>query len=157
MVCGGRHDIFKLRLEPTVLDDITWNDEVMKDEIFGPVLPVIEYENIEDAIKIINEHPKPLALYIFSKAHKLQREILKNTSSGGVCINDILSHITTKHLPFGGVGNSGLGSYHGKKSFDTFTHEKSVLRKSFLVDMPVRYPPYVKLTGLMKRIINIIS
>jgi aldehyde dehydrogenase (NAD+) len=157
LVCGGSHDISRLRIEPTVLDNINWNDEVMKDEIFGPVLPVLEYENVEDAIKIINEHPKPLALYIFSRSHKLQYKILNSTSSGGVCINDILSHITTEHLPFGGVGNSGMGSYHGKKSFDTFTHEKSVLRKSFLIDMPVKYPPYVKLTGAMKRIINLIS
>lgn len=156
-VCGGNYDKSRLRIEPTLLDNINWSDEVMKDEIFGPVLPVLEFDKIEDAIKIVNEHPKPLALYIFSRSRRFQNAIIKNISAGGVCINDILSHITTENLPFGGVGNSGMGSYHGKKSFDTFTHEKSVLRKSFLVDTPIKYPPYIKLTGLMKRIINLIS
>ena len=157
IVTGGKYDNERLRIEPTVIEDISWDDNIMKDEIFGPILPVLEFDDVDEVINIVNEHPKPLALYVFSKSRKFQKLIINKTSSGGVCINDVLSHITTEHLPFGGVGESGMGSYHGKKSFDSFTHEKSVMRKSFLIDTPVKYPPYIKLTGFMKRIIKIIS
>jgi acyl-CoA reductase-like NAD-dependent aldehyde dehydrogenase len=114
----------------------------MQEEIFGPILPVIEYGDLEEVISAINERPKPLSLYFFSTNRGNQEKVLMNTSSGGVCINDTIIHLATRTLPFGGVGESGMGSYHGKASFDTFSHRKSVLRRSLLFETKLRYPPY---------------
>jgi len=114
----------------------------MQEEIFGPILPVIEYENLDSALEIVNNRPKPLALYIFSRNKEIQQRILQATSSGGVCINDTVLQVGVNELPFGGVGDSGIGNYHGIASFNTFSHHKSVLIKSFLFELNWRYAPY---------------
>jgi aldehyde dehydrogenase (NAD+) len=137
---GGKHDLQKRTLEPTVLEGISWDDEVMKDEIFGPILPVIEYEDLSSTLSIIRSRPKPLALYLFSNSKDLQNDVLNHVSFGGGCINDTVFHLSSPYLPFGGVGESGIGAYHGKGSFDVFSHEKSILKQTTLFDLPFRYP-----------------
>ncbi|MBS4173030.1 aldehyde dehydrogenase [Bacillus sp. FJAT-49736] len=137
---GGNIDHEKLKIEPTVLTNISWEDPVMEDEIFGPILPVLEYTNLTDIINEIRKHPKPLSLYLFTESNYVQREILNNLSFGGGCVNDTVYHFASPYLPFGGVGNSGIGAYHGKGSFDTFSHQKSILKQTTLFDIPVRYP-----------------
>jgi acyl-CoA reductase-like NAD-dependent aldehyde dehydrogenase len=126
----------------------------MQEEVFGPILPVLEYAQLEDAIAIVNDRPKPLALYCFSRNKESQRRILRETSSGGVCINDTNSHILTSFLPFGGVGTSGLGSYQGKASFETFSHKKAVMRRSLSFDMRTKYPPYGDKLKSLKRLLK---
>lgn len=145
---GGEIDQEKLFIEPTVLTDVTWDDEVMKDEIFGPILPVLEFEDLSEVIHEIQDKPNPLALYLFSDNQKVQTMIINNLSFGGGCINDTIYHITSPYLPFGGVGSSGVGAYHGKGSFDTFSHQKSILKQTTKFDIPFRYP-HVK-DGLKK-------
>ncbi|WP_203288512.1 aldehyde dehydrogenase [Metabacillus sp. cB07] len=130
-VAGGKSDKSRLFIEPTILDNVSWDDPVMQDEIFGPILPVLEYDDLQQAIDVITERPKPLALYLFSENENIQNEVLHNLSFGGGAINDTISHMTSHYLPFGGVGDSGMGAYHGKASFDTFTHSKSILKRSF--------------------------
>lgn len=137
---GGQSNKETLTIEPTVLTDITWDDAVMQEEIFGPILPVLEYEGVSEVIDAINNYPHPLALYLFTDDKKVQQDILKNVPFGGGCINDTIYHLTTPYLPFGGVGSSGMGAYHGKASFDTFTHYKSVLKQTTRFDIPLRYP-----------------
>jgi len=139
VVIGGNYKKDTLHIEPTVLADITWKDTVMEDEIFGPILPIIEYDNIEDVIGTIQQHPKPLALYVFSEDKEVQKKVTCNISYGGGCINDVVYHLATPYLPFGGVGSSGLGGYHGKESFRTFSHYKSILGQSTAFDMKIRY------------------
>lgn len=157
IVYGGKTNAEAKYIEPTILTNIKADAKVMQDEIFGPILPIMEYSDIEDITKYINSRPKPLALYIFSKKSVFIKTILSRTSSGGVCINDTLSHITTTSLPFGGVGNSGMGKYHGKAGFDSLSHRKSVMKKSFLIDYSLRYPPYGKLNKFLKSLISWIS
>lgn len=148
---GGKTDATDNFIEPTLLENVAEDSKVMTDEIFGPILPIIEYDNLNEAIKFINNRPKPLALYMFSKNDKKVQRVLDETSAGGVTINDTLLHIANPHLPFGGVGDSGIGAYHGQLSFDVFSHMKSVLRRTFLVDDPVRYAPYkLKINWLRK-------
>ncbi|KAG5868845.1 hypothetical protein JTB14_031150 [Gonioctena quinquepunctata] len=141
----GERDLF---IEPTVLVDVHPGDRVMQEEIFGPILPIVTVKNHEEAIRFINENEKPLALYVFTTNSKVKKAFLENTSSGGVLINDVIMHFISEGLPFGGVGNSGMGSYHGKKSFDTFVHKKSVLSKNYNLVAEklesVRYAPYSK-------------
>jgi aldehyde dehydrogenase (NAD+) len=154
LVTGGEVNAADRYIAPTVIDGISWDSLVMKDEIFGPILPVLEYDDLGDAIAQINARPKPLALYIFSKDKAKQERVLRETSSGGVCINDTVMQVAMTSLPFGGVGDSGIGSYHGKASFDTFSHYKSVLQKSFLLDLKWRYAPYQGKIDLIKKIIG---
>lgn len=154
IVAGGQTNREERYIAPTVLDQVSWDAAVMEDEIFGPILPILEYSNLDEAITKINERPKPLALYIFSKNEAKQDKVLRETSSGGVCINDTVMQVGVSELPFGGVGNSGIGSYHGKASFDTFSHQKSVLKKSFLMDLKWRYAPYAGKLDLIKKIIG---
>lgn len=142
IIIGGDINKDKLYIAPTVIDNVNWDHKIMADEIFGPILPVLEYGDLDDAVKAINEKPKPLALYFFSNNKANQEKILRETSSGGVCINDTMNHISSPFLPFGGVGASGTGAYHGKAGFDTFTHYKSVFKKPFALDMSIKYPPY---------------
>ena len=137
---GGRTDKDRLTIEPTVLTDITWDDSVMQDEIFGPILPVLEYDDLTEVIEGIHHHPKPLALYIFSENNSIQEEVLNKVSFGGGCVNDTVYHFASPYLPFGGVGTSGIGAYHGKGNFDTFSHQKSVLKQTTKFDIPFRYP-----------------
>lgn len=139
---GGDSDRDSRYIAPTVLDDPAPDSPVMSDEIFGPILPVIPYDDIDAAIGFINDRPKPLALYIFAESDAVCDRVLERTSSGGACINDCMTHLAVPDLPFGGVGESGMGAYHGKEGFDTFTHKKSVFNKSRHLDLPVRYPPY---------------
>ncbi len=138
-VIGGNYTKETLHIEPTVLTNVTWQSAVMEDEIFGPILPIIEYEKIEEVIETIQHHPKPLALYVFSEDRKVQEKVTSNISYGGGCINDVVYHLATPYLPFGGVGSSGLGSYHGEQSFRTFSHYKSILSQSTAFDMKIRY------------------
>jgi acyl-CoA reductase-like NAD-dependent aldehyde dehydrogenase len=136
-----------------VIDGVTPDDPVMQNEIFGPLLPVVEYDDLAQAIELINKRPKPLALYVFSRNREVQDRVFRETSSGGGCINDTVIHQPTTTLPFGGVGMSGIGKYHGKASFDTFSHERSVIRSGFLFDIKLRYPPYKDHLKLLKRIL----
>lgn len=149
---GGDIDQDELYIEPTILDNITFEDKVMKDEIFGPILPVLEFESLNEVIDTINERPKPLALYFFSNNEKNISRILQRTTSGGACINETIIHVASLYLPFGGVGESGMGKYHGASSFETFSHIKSVVKKDFSMDVPLRYPPFSssKLSKLKK-------
>ncbi|WP_369813264.1 aldehyde dehydrogenase [Caloranaerobacter sp. TR13] len=151
---GGDFDEEKLYIAPTIIDNITWEASVMQEEIFGPILPVLVFEELDEVIKTINIHPKPLALYYFSNDKEKQERVIKEISFGGGCINDTIVHLATPYLPFGGVGNSGMGSYHGKASFDNFSHKKSVLKKSNLIDIPLRYPPYKGKIKLLRKILK---
>lgn len=146
---GGGSDRDDCFIEPTVLDPVTWDDPVMQEEIFGPLLPVLEFKDLDGVIKTINDRPKPLALYYFGTNRESQERVLSQTSSGGSCVNDCIMHLLNSNLPFGGVGASGMGSYHGHSSFDAFTHYKSVLKKSNFLEYPLRYAPYA---GKMKRL-----
>jgi aldehyde dehydrogenase (NAD+) len=139
---GGQLNRDENFIGPTVMKNIEWSDKVMQDEIFGPILPIIPYENLQEAIKQILNLPKPLAFYLFSEDSEKQNQIISMIPFGGGCINDTVIHLANPNLPFGGVGTSGIGSYHGQKSFDTFTHYKSLYQQGSLVDIPLRYPPY---------------
>lgn len=151
-VVGGGFDDERRFIEPTLLDNVDLSSPIMKEEIFGPILPMLVYTNIDTCIEFIRDHPRPLALYLFTKDRALERKVLVTCSFGGGCINDTIVHLATSHMPFGGVGASGMGSYHGKKSFDTFTHYRSVLKKGFWLDIPVRYRPYTKVKDRLIRL-----
>ncbi|MED5016636.1 aldehyde dehydrogenase [Paenibacillus chibensis] len=140
VACGGQTAPEILAIEPTLLDQVTWDMPVMQEEIFGPILPVLEYDRIQEAVDMINDRPKPLALYLFTREPEIEDTVVGSVSYGGGCINDTLMHIATPYLPFGGVGESGMGAYHGQGSFDTFTHYKSVLKQTQLFDFKFRYP-----------------
>lgn len=142
IVIGGQSDEASLFIAPTVLKNVPDDAPVMRDEIFGPILPVLRVPGIDDAIRYVNAHDKPLALYVFSSDEQTQQRVLSSTSSGGMVINHALIHLTVPGLPFGGVGPSGMGAYHGKHSFDTFSHKKAVLKKGTLIDPSIMYPPY---------------
>ncbi|MGB3614773.1 MAG: aldehyde dehydrogenase [Elainellaceae cyanobacterium] len=149
---GGQTDRSDRYIAPTILDNVSWDAPVMQEEIFGPLLPVLTYDTIEEAIAQINARPKPLALYLFTADETLQKTVLTGTSSGGVCLNDVFLQIAIWGMPFGGVGNSGIGAYHGKTSFETFSHRKSVLEKPFWFDLPWRYAPYAKPLGMVSKL-----
>lgn len=152
IIFGGGHNLDNKYIEPTLIDDVTWDSPSMEEEIFGPILPIVYFKNIDKVISIINSSPKPLALYIFSENLENQNKIINNTSSGGLCINDTINHYANHYLPFGGVGNSGMGRYHGEESFKTFSHMKSVLNKSTSITMTLTFPPYTikKLNAIKK-------
>ncbi|WP_054958173.1 aldehyde dehydrogenase [Paenibacillus dakarensis] len=137
---GGNYDESNLLIEPTLLDDITWDMPVMEDEIFGPIFPILTYNDLNEVIATVNARPKPLALYLFTNDAGVQKQIMSEISFGGGCINDTLMHLATPYLPFGGVGASGMGAYHGKHSFDTFSHMKSILHQTNKFDFSFRYP-----------------
>ncbi len=141
---GGKFDIQQKHFSPTILTNVSADSPVMKDEIFGPILPVLTFENINEVIRFVNEGEKPLSLYYFSENEKKQKEFLQKTYSGGAGINEVVMHFTNLSLPFGGVGYSGMGSYHGKRSFDVFSHERSVMKTTTKLDLPLRYAPYKK-------------
>ena len=155
IVFGGDTNEKKLYISPTVIDEPNNNSAIMNEEIFGPVLPIKSYNNLEELCAEINNKPKPLALYIFSNDKKVIKNIIHNTSSGGVCVNDTILHISNLNLPFGGVGNSGIGRYHGKSSFETFSNKKSIYESSTLFDIPKRYPPTTeKSIKILKKILK---
>jgi aldehyde dehydrogenase (NAD+) len=154
VISGGEIDIERKYIAPTLLDS-DWDDESMKEELFGPVLPVIEYTDIEDVIEKIRSRPKPLALYILTKNKRMGRVITERLSFGGGCINDVMMHVGNPHLPFGGVGASGIGSYHGKQSYLTFSHEKSILERVVNIESDVMYPPYTgKKLSMIKKFLK---
>ncbi len=153
VIYGGEFDEKRLKINPCFIDNASWNSPVMQEEIFGPVLPIIEFENLEEVIERIKQRPKPLALYYFTTSKDREEKVLNSVSFGGGCINDTIMHLVSRHMPFGGVGESGMGSYHGRKSFDTFTHYKSILRKSNVIDVPLRYPNRKNLK-LVKKILK---
>lgn len=154
IIIGGDTNSEDLYIAPTVISQVDWDAPVMQEEIFGPILPVLEYTDLSDAIARVNAQPKPLALYFFSNNKQHQQRVLQETSSGGVCINDTMLHFASSTLPFGGVGDSGIGRYHGKASFETFSQQKSVLYRSFLVDLKLRYAPYKGKLKLLKWLIG---
>jgi aldehyde dehydrogenase (NAD+) len=141
---GGNADAEKRYIAPTILTDVTFEDSIMDEEIFGPVLPVVSYSNLDDAVREIKKKPKPLACYIFSNDKVLQEKLLNEISFGGGAVNDTLMHISNSHLPFGGVGSSGTGTYHGKAGFASFSHFKGIIDKPFWFEPNLKYPPYTK-------------
>lgn len=150
IIVGGETDANRRYIAPTLLEGVSWDDGVMQEEIFGPILPILEYDDLDSAIAQINAYPKPLALYLFSQSKQKQQQVLQETSAGGVTLNDTIIHLASTELPFGGVGESGMGAYHGKASFDTFTHYKSVTSRQFWLDIPLRYPPYAEKLKFLK-------
>ncbi len=145
VAAGGESDIRTLQIEPTLMDRVTFSDAVMQEEIFGPILPVLTYESFDEAIHKINSLPHPLALYIFTSDTRAARKITARCGFGGGCINDTIIHLATSEMGFGGFGESGMGSYHGKEGFDTFSHKKSIVDKKTWLDLPMRYQPYRKI------------
>jgi aldehyde dehydrogenase (NAD+) len=142
VVCGGKAEAKERYIAPTILRRVSPEAPVMQDEIFGPILPVLTVSNMDAAIEFVTDRPKPLALYLFSNNEATQHKVVDRTSSGNACINDVIMHMVVPELPFGGVGDSGMGRYHGQWSFETFTHRKGVLSRMTHLDFPVRYPPY---------------
>ena len=154
IVFGGRTDKQQLFIEPTLLDNVNINDAVMKDEIFGPVLPLISFKTKEEALKIIEQHPNPLAFYVFTSSNARENEWLNSVAFGGGCVNNASWHVTNHHLPFGGRGFSGTGNYHGKYSFDTFSHKKAVMKTPTWFDPSIKYPPFKGKLKLFKWVIR---
>jgi aldehyde dehydrogenase (NAD+) len=154
---GGTRNKATRFIGPTLITEAPSDSPVMQEEIFGPVLPLIPYEDLDQVIDDINRKPKPLALYLFSANPAVQEEVVRRTSSGGVTINDTMVHGATTTLPFGGVGNSGFGAYHGKATFDVFTHYKSVMTRALHPDVPIRYPPYGELLNRLKRVLRLLG
>jgi aldehyde dehydrogenase (NAD+) len=144
VVCGGGHDEAACRIEPTVMAGVTWEDAVMQEEIFGPILPILTYEDLEQAIGIIEARPRPLALYLYTEDKAVADRVLTKCRFGGGCINDCIIHLATSEMPFGGVGESGMGGYHGKFGFEEFSHLRSIVDKKTWIDLPARYQPYTK-------------
>jgi aldehyde dehydrogenase (NAD+) len=141
VVMGGQTDASDLYLAPTILTDVSPQAAVMQDEIFGPILPVLEVASVNEAIEFLADRPAPLAFYVFTRDAATQQTVLDRVRSGGACVNDTVMHMVGNDMPFGGLGDSGFGSYHGKASFDRFTHYRAVLRRSLRVDPAMRYPP----------------
>lgn len=142
VVAGGVCSRESLKIEPTVMDNVTFDDAVMQEEIFGPIMPVLTFDSIDEVEKTVNEKPKPLAFYVFSSNKKTIKRLTENCTFGGGCVNDCVIHLATSYMGFGGVGESGMGSYHGKDGFDAFSHYKSIVDKKVWLDLPMRYQPY---------------
>lgn len=152
LVFGGESDPEALRIAPTVMKDITWEDAVMGEEIFGPLMPILTYDTLDEAIQVVESHPNPLALYFFSEDKASQKKVLDSCHFGGGCINDTIIHLATSAMPFGGVGESGMGGYHGKVGFETFSHTRSIVDKKTWMDLPIRYQKYNSIKEKMLRI-----
>ena len=149
VLIGGVGDPETLKIRPTVMDNVTWEDAVMQEEIFGPILPVLTFEDMDEVIRTVNSREKPLALYIYAQDKAVVRAVTSRCIYGGGCVNDCVIHLATSHMGFGGVGESGMGAYHGKTGFDTFTHHKSIVDKKTWLDLPMRYQPYTKIYDWM--------
>jgi len=139
---GGQLDPEQRKIAPTILTDVDWDSPIMQEEIFGPLLPILPYRKLDEAIRRIQQRPKPLALYLFTQSKSVEERIMREVSFGGGCVNDTILHLATPYMPFGGVGESGMGGYHGPYSFETFSHVKSVLKRWAKPDIPLRYAPY---------------
>ena len=151
LVYGGKADRKSLRIEPAVLDNVTFSDPVMQEEIFGPIMPILVFDHLDEVIHKVNAMPHPLALYIFTSDKKAAAKVLSRCGFGGGCVNDTIIHLATTEMGFGGFGESGMGAYHGKTGFDTFTHYKSIVDKKTWIDLPMRYQPYRKICEKMVR------
>ena len=151
LVYGGQSEPESLRIAPTVLNNITWDDAVMGEEIFGPLLPILTFDTLDEALDTVESHPHPLALYFFSEDKAAQKKVLDTCRFGGGCINDTIIHLATSDMPFGGVGESGMGSYHGRVGFETFSHYRSIVNKKTWMDLPIRYQKYTRLKEKMMR------
>lgn len=151
LVYGGQSEPESLRIAPTVLNNITWDDAVMGEEIFGPLLPILTFDTLDEALDTVESHPHPLALYFFSEDKAAQKKVLDTCRFGGGCINDTIIHLATSDMPFGGVGESGMGSYHGRVGFETFSHYRSIVDKKTWMDLPIRYQKY---TGLKEKMLR---
>ncbi|SDY96758.1 aldehyde dehydrogenase [Bacillus sp. 166amftsu] len=152
IVFGGNSSRSHLYIEPTILEVNSWDTAAMKEEIFGPILPIMDYNDLDEVIHMVNNQPKPLALYVFTENKNVEKQVLGRISFGGGCVNDTMSHMANLHLPFGGVGNAGFGAYHGKHSFDAFTHHKSILKKSSRVELGLVFPPYRNKIEILRKI-----
>lgn len=152
VVLGGENNAETLQIAPTVMDHVTWEDAVMQEEIFGPLMPILTYESLEEVYELLSEKPKPLALYFFSQDKRKIKEVTERCSYGGGCINDVVIHLATSEMGFGGVGESGMGSYHGKAGFEAFSHTKSIVDKKTWIDLPMRYQPYQR--GLYGKLLH---
>lgn len=142
VIVGGQTDATQRYIAPTILSPVNWDDPVMQDEIFGPLLPVLTYRSLQEALEQIRQRPRPLALYLFSENRAHHELVMGGLSFGGGCINDTIVHLATPYLPFGGIGGSGMGAYHGRYSFETFSHRKAIMKRPLKMDLPLRYPPY---------------
>lgn len=151
LVYGGQSEPESLRIAPTVLNNITWDDAVMGEEIFGPLLPILTFDTLDEALDTVESHPHPLVLYFFSEDKAAQKKVLDTCRFGGGCINDTIIHLATSDMPFGGVGESGMGSYHGRVGFETFSHYRSIVDKKTWMDLPIRYQKYTGLKEKMMR------
>jgi aldehyde dehydrogenase (NAD+) len=154
IIYGGNTNSEDLYIEPTLINNITFEDASMKDEIFGPILPILEFNTIEDAITMVNKNSKPLALYLFTEDKTMENKVLTAVSFGGGCINDTISHVATPFMSFGGVGNSGIGGYHGEESFKTFSHKKSILKKNSKLNINLVFPPYKDKVNLVRKVLK---
>ena len=154
LVFGGNYNRKTFQIEPTILKNVTWNDPVMEREIFGPIFPILSFENLDEVIRLVNSKDKPLALYYFSEDKNKIEKVINSTSSGGVTINDTLVHVSSSYLPFGGVGNSGMGEYHGKYSFDLFSNKKGVMNRKTFLDLKIRYAPFLNKLTIVKKIMK---
>ena len=154
VIFGGQTDINNCYISPTLIEETSLDTELMKDEIFGPILPILSYEEESEIEAIVSKYEKPLAFYIFTENRVFSKQMIEKYSFGGGCVNDTMVHFSNKRLPFGGVGHSGIGAYHGVLSFDTFSHKKSILIKSNLLDLPFRYAPYKGKIATIKKILN---
>ena len=154
VLTGGVSDAENLYIAPTLLSGVDWSHPAMQEEIFGPILPVLPYDDLDEVVTVVNRQTKPLALYLFSRKNAVINQVLQKIPFGGGTVNDTLIHIATPYLPFGGVGTSGMGSYHGKAGFDAFTHYKSIMKRPFALDAPFRYPPYPENMTLIKTVLH---
>jgi len=157
IVYGGEIDAEEHFIAPTIIDDVIWDDAIMKEEIFGPLMPIISFSDLDAIIKKINSFDKPLAAYFFGSSKKAQQQFLDRLYFGGGCINDTIIHITSPEIPFGGVGASGIGSYHGAKSYETFSHQKGIVNKGTWIDLPFRYAPYKGKITLVKKLFKLLG
>ncbi len=154
VISGGQYDLGERYFEPTIVEGADFEKPVMQQEIFGPILPVIAYRDVDEAIRMVNSRPRPLALYVFSKNRRFQEKVIAAIPAGGVTVNETLMHIASNRLPFGGVGNSGIGKYHGFESFKTFSNAKPIVRRGRWIDVPVRYAPYGKKLRIIKYLLH---
>lgn len=153
-VVGGRYDRDSLKIEPTILDHVSFSDPVMQEEIFGPILPILTYRDLDDLILKINGRPSPLALYLFTQDKTVEDRVIREIQFGGGCVNDCLMHLASPYLPFGGVGESGMGRYHGRENFTTFSHGKSIQKKANFLDPSLRYPPGENKLSLIRKLLG---
>ena len=157
LIFGGKYDDDSLKIEPTILEVFSMDEKIMQEEIFGPIIPIIIYKNKSEIFEIIDKNKNPLALYLFTDDSSFEKEIIEKVSFGGGCVNDTIIHCTSEGLPFGGIGRSGIGNYHGKASFDAFSHKKSVVKSKKFADISMKYPPFnEKKLELIKKVFNIL-